>query len=1112
MLRYGRFDAVNAPPNAQHEDVECLLELEDRQSCVSALTTGTQQRPNHTFRTASGRNTAPKLNPTVHEPTIHGRQQELDGLLDAYTRIAVPRAKSEVIFLYGEGGCGKTCLAEAMRGPISRRGGYFVNGKFDASSKLPYPALVEAFTDLCDLIAQSKGFGRQQQFKMMQKIGVEETRRLGQLLGNLHRVTGDTTSKFAPIDDHAVATPEDDGLSTVTTSRYGLLLWSLQKFLNACASAKHPICLFLDDLQFADQQSLQLIQGLVSDAMSRNILFVLVYRNDMDHKLLRNELLTRLSRAKVTEIQVLNLGLEAVNKIIAHALKTDTVSTMPLAEVVLRKTHGHPYCVLQYIEILIRDGFVTQSQDGGWVWDMARIQCETDVTTNVANIVTDKIQRCHKYVQLILKVASAIGFEFDRKLLETVIIFECASISAKNNNRAVQNFEKKIHKYLAIALSEGLIEKTGYSGKLKFSHIRVKECVYSLIPDTEARQDLHYRIGICVQAMLPKYQNTDPPDWMVYAAAEQLNRASRCRDPLEHLHLNLRAAKLAQLGGAFLPAAEFLRIAQTLIDQHTLFSKQYGLARNLYTLVAEVEYAVGDFQRAETAARLVFQYAKSPDDKMGTFRILVDAMDSQGRGHESVQIALSVLQEFGEKFPSKPKAVNVIMELMKVQHILQGMSDNYLVNLPAMTDERRLNVLKVISVFGTMTPLVGTELIALLSTLRIVQQCLLDGIAPITTHAFASFGVAMAMTGHPNEAYRFGNIALTMLKRFDVPSSIQAHTLAVVHGGCYHWKQPYKDSLQPLMQAYEKGMAVGDVKFSLLAAHNYLVGSLESGVALSQVEIDMRTFCEGLDDMSLNTNSAFRTMIGPAWQLVLNFLGKSENPTQLTGVAMDEETFVTDANTKKFTGGMLAYTKAKLMLAYHFDNLHLAEQLVEELEKDERMVFWHFTVYQLKMLCCLTFLHLAEQTGNLRYHSKALQILEKLENWMNDGNVNCRPIVLLLRAELAALTTPDPGAIKHNFDSAILEASLSGLLHVEALANERAAMACFRVDGFREGAAYVMQACQVYSRWGAHTKVDHLETKFHLLFQHNGPTPMTSERPSINSIAVRHPPSGPKTL
>ena len=97
-------------------------------------------------------------------------------------------------------------------------------------------------------------------------------------------------------------------------------------------------------------------------------------------------------------------------------------------------------------------------------------------------------------------------------------------------------------------------------------------------------------------------------------------------------------------------------------------------------------------------------------------------------------------------------------------------------------------------------------------------------------------------------------------------------------------------------------------------------------------------------------------------------------------------------------------------------------------------------------------------------------------------------------------------SLKQNFEAAILEASLSGLLHVEALANERAAMACFRTDGYREGAAYVLQACQVYGRWGAHTKVDHLESKFHMFFQNNGPIPVTTERLSIDSIAVRHSP------
>jgi hypothetical protein len=497
---------------------------------------------------------------------------------------------------------------------------------------------------------------------------------------------------------------------------------------------------------------------------------------------------------------------------------------------------------------------------------------------------------------------------------------------------------------------------------------------------------------------------------------------------------------------------------------------------------------------------------------MGTFRTLIDALDAQGRGNEGIKVALEVLQEFGEKFPSKPKAVNVTMELVQTQRRVQCKTDEELINLPEITDPRKLHALKLVSVFGTMTPLVGNELTALLSTLRVVQISLRDGVAPISTHAYASFGMAMAMIGHTHEAYRFGNVALEMLKRFDTPPQIQAHTMAVVHGGCRHWRSPIKESLPPLMRAYEEGMAVGDLKFSFLSAYNYLLGSLETGVCLSQVEVDIRTFCEGLDDMCQNHNNAFRTLLIPVWQQVLNLMGKSENPLKLTGTAMDEDQFVSDANTTKFVGGYLVLTKAKLVLAYHFDNFRLAEQICDELEKDEKLLVWHFTVYQLKAYCCLTFLHLSEETGKRKYHLKALRILTKMESWMEDGNTNCRPIVMLLRAEVSALGhgvegPVDAGAIKQQFEAAIAESAMVGLTQMQALGNERAAMACFRTEEFRDGAAYVLQARELYHQWGANAKVAYLEKKFHMFFQTAAPPqPADPAALSIDSIDVRRTP------
>ncbi len=66
-----------------------------------------------------------------------------------------------------------------------------------------------------------------------------------------------------------------------------------------------------------------------------------------------------------------------------------------------KRNDGHPCCLLEYYSTTIHQNpetrcFVVLLKDGGWDWDMmARIQCETTVTANVAHIVTQKTQRCH---------------------------------------------------------------------------------------------------------------------------------------------------------------------------------------------------------------------------------------------------------------------------------------------------------------------------------------------------------------------------------------------------------------------------------------------------------------------------------------------------------------------------------------------------------------------------------------------------------------------------------------------------------------------------------------------------------------------------------------------
>jgi hypothetical protein len=119
---------------------------------------------------------------------------------------------------------------------------------------------------------------------------------------------------------------------------------------------------------------------------------------------------------------------------------------------------------------------------------------------------------------------------------------------------------------------------------------------------------------------------------------------------------------------------------------------------------------------------------------------------------------------------------------------------------------------------------------------------------------------------------------------------------------------------------------------------------------------------------------------------------------------------------------------------------------------------------------------------------------------------------MLLRAEVSALGhgvegPVDAGAIKQQFEAAIAESAMVGLTQMQALGNERAAMACFRTEEFRDGAAYVLQARELYHQWGANAKVAYLEKKFHMFFQTAAPPqPADPAALSIDSIDVRRTP------
>jgi predicted ATPase len=195
--------------------------------------------------------------------------------------------------------------------------------------------------------------------------------------------------------------------------------------------------------------------------------------------------------------------------------------TKELSELVGRKTGRNAFFVSQYMEDLQRESLLAFSfQSNRWEWDLEQIKGRTDVSDNVVALLTKKINSMPDDVQTVLMMASCLGFVVDANALEQIVlIVGLLALDKTPSRKKVQdsveasqpedsgksaagteiNADKaeESKRYLAAyekAVNEGLIEKIGY-GKFKFSHDRVQQAAYGLLPTGEEGVQLHLRVG-----------------------------------------------------------------------------------------------------------------------------------------------------------------------------------------------------------------------------------------------------------------------------------------------------------------------------------------------------------------------------------------------------------------------------------------------------------------------------------------------------------------------------------------------------------------------------------------------------------------------------------------
>jgi predicted ATPase len=194
-------------------------------------------------------------------------------------------------------------------------------------------------------------------------------------------------------------------------------LEAIQRLFLACMK-KTPLMLVLEDLQWADGTSTELLIKLLPLISSGPILFCLVSRSE------RNTAGWRLVEAarqqlgeSLTEISLSALDEKDSRTLVANLLELESLPRR-LRELILRKAEGNPYFVEEVVRMLIERGTIV-NQDGAWV--AHKEISDREVPDNLQGLLLARIDRLPVEARYTLLVASVIGRNFPIRVLSEVM-------------------------------------------------------------------------------------------------------------------------------------------------------------------------------------------------------------------------------------------------------------------------------------------------------------------------------------------------------------------------------------------------------------------------------------------------------------------------------------------------------------------------------------------------------------------------------------------------------------------------------------------------------------------------------------------------------------------
>jgi histidine kinase len=742
---------------------------------------------------------------------VYARQREIALLTQAFEQSKTQLVR---VFIKGDAGVGKSTLVNSLKSVAINRQCYFIEGKFDQfKTGMAYSGILNMLKDLIDQVLREPDDKLEQLAESLKDRLGNNIGLIAELIPRLQLIVGE----IPPLTE--LTAKENENRFRIT----------FREFIQVFTSSEKSITAFIDDVQWADLASLNLLKWLAQNSQEGSLLMIYAYRpkelkiNSAFQKWLVD---MRMASPDTLEIELGNLSIKDTTELTFDMLQVRDKAEK-LADILHANTAGNPFFIKEMLRVIKANQLLVPVQDKkqlDWEIDFDRI-AKLEFADNVIDLILSRIERITPNCAGLLEIAACINNRFSLDDLDQLHPDTSRRDLAKWLEEAMQNDLiypiDDNYKFLSL---EGIEVNASFA----FIHDRVQQAVYSSLSDSKLT-DVHFslaskaltteelpleeamELSTHVLRSATRFVNSE---LAIPAAVALVNAAKKAKEN------NSPQPEYVQQALTFLPANSWETMAELTFGAHLL------LAESLF-LMGRTEEAEQWYEKTEENATDNYQKAIAICLKMVLFIYSARYQDSIMEGKKAFKLLDYDLVE--------PTEENIGQAIGGVMQLLGEVGVDNLASLALVEDQRIIVLNNVLSIFLPSAFLLGNSSLWTLSVLEMTKLLLQHGLTVGGSLGLSSFGMIMgSIIGDKKQAYEIGKASLEITEKLN-DQSRDAQLKFVLGAFLATWMEENTSIQKLLDSSMYDGLQYGDLPYIGYSFQVKLAVSIYMGVPLGDV-------------------------------------------------------------------------------------------------------------------------------------------------------------------------------------------------------------------------------------------------------------------------------------